>query len=158
MIKKAKAKNLDLEKGDKIYFNGDRANASGVGTITEIKDDTYYENGKVYEVEFADGREMSLEGFNFSDHYAGNGSTRFVAYVEYMKWKRERIMNFIGVEEGEMNQAVAELMEQKNFKNIKITYYKDGLNAVELERKEEGRDNYFLIVTDKELKTIKKGL
>lgn len=77
-----------LEKGTKIYFNGDMANEEGFGIITNQRMDQF---GTIVDIKMEDGREFSTPIGIFSDEYAGHGGTRFVTKEAYDKFRQAMI-------------------------------------------------------------------
>lgn len=82
-----------LEKGVRIYYNGDMANDEGLGVIISQETDEW---GTHVNIKMDDGREFNkLSVVIFSDEYLGHGGTRFVteeAYKKYRQLATERLM------------------------------------------------------------------
>lgn len=85
---------MELTKGTRVYFNGDMANASGFGTITEEIPASKYAPEQV-RIKFDDGREMVVMKMGFSKEYKGHGGTRFVTEEAYKEYRRKALEAFM---------------------------------------------------------------
>ncbi len=82
----------DLPKGTRIYYGGDMANLDGFGTITKNYSDKW---GYFLHIKMDDGRDFpSIRVSNFSDHYEGNGLTKFVTEQAYHDWRKESLERY----------------------------------------------------------------
>lgn len=73
-----------LEKGVRIYYNGDMANEEGLGVITNQQADNW---GTFVNIKMDDGREFNqLPIIIFSEEYLGHGGTRFVTEEAFKKF------------------------------------------------------------------------
>ncbi len=82
---------VTLQKGKRIYYNGDMANNPGFGTITEIIRDKW---GEFVYIKMDDGRNINrLPIAAFSEEFKDHGGTRFVTLEAYEKYRSKMLKN-----------------------------------------------------------------
>ena len=86
--KENKVNEENLEKGVRIYYNGDMANEEGLGIITSQVTDRW---GTFVNIKMDDGREFNVSIVIFSEDYLGHGGTRFVTEEAYNRFRQAQI-------------------------------------------------------------------
>lgn len=81
-----------FKRGLRVYYTGDMANDGGFGTVKNI-DKTNY--GNWIKIKFDDGRNISVNEYQFSKEFKGNGSTRFVTLSAYNEFREKQYNYFI---------------------------------------------------------------
>ena len=76
---------MTLSENTRIYYGGDMANDSGLGTIVLNNSDKW---GNWVNILMDDGRTMHIPTSGFSPVYKGHGGTRFVTIDAYNAYRK----------------------------------------------------------------------
>lgn len=146
----------DLEKGTRIYYNGDMANDEGHGVVTGQGADDF---GTWVNVKMDDGRKFDkLSVVIFSDKYLGHGGTRFVTEEAYNLFRQEaadRVMEELkkgkkGISDDRLDELLVKASKEAEHRGE--SELMDSLRALKL-----GLEYGAKLAVEKQLAERKKG-
>jgi hypothetical protein len=86
---------VELNIGTRVYNNGDMANQSHFGTVTDIKTGRFGTQIEITPDADSDRtRPYFVPPCAFSQKFLGHSGTRFVTEAAYREWRQERLSAF----------------------------------------------------------------